>query len=72
MYWWVLEVLVKHSWFGVVSDAYSFPVLSTMVKTKVYIKPNMSETTSYIKRINLVIVYVIFTLILNINLFKFL
>lgn len=32
-----------------VNDAYSFPVLSTMVKTKVYVKPNMSETTSYVK-----------------------
>lgn len=47
-------------WSGVVNDAYSFPVLSTMVKIKVYIKPNMSETTSYIKLNNLVIVDIIF------------
>lgn len=32
-----------------VNDAYSFPVLPTMVKTEVYVKPNMSETTSYVK-----------------------
>lgn len=48
-----------------VNDANSFPVLSTMVKTKVYIKPNMSETTSYIK----LGVIVDNTLILNIHLF---
>lgn len=50
-----------------VNDANSFPVLSTMVKTKVNIKPNLSETTSYIKLG--VIVDTIYTLILNIHLF---
>lgn len=59
-----MEVLVKQNGFGVVNDANSFPVLSTMVKTKVYFKPNMSETTSYIK-----LGVIVNTLILNIHLF---